>query len=237
VQRSSRPRFSFLHFTLFALLVPARLLAISEEEFFQASMIDDRVQGQITASGVRYERDNLVITHPYLPLGPRIQVTNLDNEQSVVAEVIDRPRPVFHSIGLSAAVAQQLGVPPLTTVQVSITAQFDPLLAQTPPSAEKVIPVAYRPSSSLRPVASQQVEAPSAFTFRLQFGFFAEPANATLMQHSLNGLGIPAVVATAPSGKHFRVLSLSTYESSAQALSVADLMMQRGLIREAIAVR
>lgn len=235
VQRNYHLCLPYLHAAVLALCLPGRLGAISEEEFFQAATIDDRVQGRITASGVRYERESLVVTHPYLPFGTRIQITNLENEQTAVAEVIDRPHPVFHTIGLSAAVAQRLCIPPLTAVEVSVT-RMDAPIAATPPTAAHTIPVAFRPSLSSRtPVAP--AAAPSVSTFRLQFGSFADPANASLMQHSLNSLGIPCAVSTAPGGKHFRVLSQSTYENSSQAQSVADMMIQRGLIREAIAVR
>lgn len=244
MQKSFFPRFSFFYPALLLLSLPGRTEAISEEEFFQAAMIDDRVQGQITASGIRYERDSLVATHPYLPFGTRIQITNLENEKVAVAEIIDRPRPVFHSVGLSAAVAQVLGIPPLTPVEVSVTTRLETPVAQMRPKTDsahptpgRTIPVAYRPAASFQ--ASQQpaaTPAPSAASFRLQFGSFADPDNANLMQRSLTGLGIPAVVSTSPGGAHYRVLSRSTYENSAQAQSVANLMIQRGLIREAIAV-
>lgn len=244
MQKSFAPRFSFFYPALLLLTLPGRSAAISDEEFFQAAMIDDQVQGKVTASGLRYDRDGLVITHPYLPFGTRVQITNLENEQFTVAEVIDRPRPVFHSVGLSAAVAQLLGVPPLTPVEVSVTTRIETPVAQARPNPDssrptpgRTIPVAYRPASSFKASPSPAAPAPSAAMFRLQFGSFADPANANLMQRTLTGLGIPAVVSNSPGGRHFRVLSLSTYENSAQAQSVANLMVQRGLIREAIAVR
>jgi rare lipoprotein A len=235
VQRSFRFYLPYIHIVFLALYLPGKLRAISEEEFFQAAMIDDHVQGQLTASGVRYDREHLVVTHPYLPFGTRIQITNLENEQTAEAEVVDRPHPVFHTIGLSAAVAQRLCIPPLTPVEVSVT-RIETPLAHTPPSAGHTIAVSYRPSSSF-PAASTALNTPRSSNFRLQFGSFADPSNANLMQQSLNALGIPSAVSIAPGGKHFRVLSQSTYEDSAQAQSVASLMVQRGLIREAVAVK
>lgn len=237
VQRIFRPHFRFTHLAFLALALPGKLGAISDEEFFQAAMIDDRVQGQLTASGTRYDRESLVITHPYLPFGTQVQVTNLDTEKSAVAEVVDRPYPVFHSVGLSAALAQILGIPPLTPVEVSITPRIDPNLAQPYPNPGRVIPVAHRPASQGWPAPPSMTAAPSTTSFRLQFGSFADPENAQVLKRNLAGLGIPSVVATAPGGKHYRVLSLSTYADSAQAQAVAALMVQRGLIREAIAVR
>lgn len=237
MQRNSQPHFPFAYAALLALAIPGSLGAISEEEFFQAAMIDDRVQGQITASGVRYDRDRLVVTHPYLPFGSRVQVTNLENELSAIAEVVDRPYPVFHSVGLSASVAQHLGIPPLTRAEVSITTRFDTSIAEAQPSPGRTIPVAYRPSSSIHEPVTPAVAMSSSSSYRLQFGAFADPSNAQMLERSLNGLGIPAAVSTSPGGKHFRVVSLSTYANSAQAQAVAGLLIQRGLIREAIAVR
>jgi rare lipoprotein A len=47
-------------------------------------------QGKRTASGARFDQQNMTAAHRTLPFGTRVRVTNLDNGQSVVVVVTDR---------------------------------------------------------------------------------------------------------------------------------------------------
>jgi len=223
------------------LALPGMATAIIQEDFFQAAVIDDRYQGKMTASGVPYEREDFVITHPYLPLGTRVQVTHLQNEQSVVADVIDRPSPIFHNLGLSAAVARELGILPETAVEVSITTQIDDHRAGSPPDASQTIAVAWKPSPN-QPARAESAAETGARTapdhaFRLQFGAFSDPANAGTLQRSLRGMGIPAEISAPRKREIYRVLSRASYTSGEQARAVAELLMEKGLVEDAIPVR
>jgi rare lipoprotein A len=67
-------------------------------------------QGRLTASGEAYDMNQLTAAHPTLPLGTRLQVTNLKNGRSVEVRVNDRG-PVVDGriIDLSYAAAARIG--------------------------------------------------------------------------------------------------------------------------------
>ena len=69
--------------------------------------------GRKTASGLRFDNDELLAAHPTLPFGTVVRVTNLMNDQSVEVEIVDRgpaggPRANGVIIDLSRAAADAL---------------------------------------------------------------------------------------------------------------------------------
>jgi rare lipoprotein A len=55
-----------------------------------AACYSRRLRGHRTSSGVRYNPARMTAAHPSLPLGTRVQVTNLENGRSVIVLVDDR---------------------------------------------------------------------------------------------------------------------------------------------------
>lgn len=55
-----------------------------------ASYYADSFQGRKTASGTTFDNRTLVAAHPSLPLGSVVRVTNLQNQRSVVVQIVDR---------------------------------------------------------------------------------------------------------------------------------------------------
>ena len=67
-------------------------------------------RGRRTASGAFFDDRALTAAHRTLPLGTRVQVTNLKNGRSVVVRVTDRgPRVRRRLIDLSRAAAERIG--------------------------------------------------------------------------------------------------------------------------------
>ncbi len=68
-------------------------------------------EGRLTASGTRYDSEALVVSHPTLPFGSVVLLTNPTSGQSTFARVIDRG-PVDDAllVDVSAAVAARLGL-------------------------------------------------------------------------------------------------------------------------------
>lgn len=66
---------------------------------------------RLTASGTRYDPDALVVSHPALPFGSIVLLTNPATERSTFARVIDRG-PVDEAVlvDVSTAVAERLGL-------------------------------------------------------------------------------------------------------------------------------
>src|SRR3954452_1667456 len=56
----------------------------------KASYYGDEFQGQKTATGERFDQNQLTAAHPTLPLGSEVTVTNPDNGRKVDVEVNDR---------------------------------------------------------------------------------------------------------------------------------------------------
>jgi rare lipoprotein A len=67
-------------------------------------------EGTETASGERFDPQELTAAHPNLPFGTRLRVTNVATGQSVVVRVNDRgPFIPGRSVDVSYSAAQQLG--------------------------------------------------------------------------------------------------------------------------------
>ena len=74
-----------------------------------ASYYADSLHGRTTASGERYDKQELTAAHRTLPFGSRVRVTNLSNGKSVVVRINDRgPFAGKRVIDLSYAAAKEL---------------------------------------------------------------------------------------------------------------------------------
>lgn len=76
-----------------------------------ASLYSTRFQGKKTASGERYDMFAMTAAHKTLPLLSYVEVTNLNNNRSVIVRINDRGP--FHGnrvLDLSTAAAQELGI-------------------------------------------------------------------------------------------------------------------------------
>lgn len=75
-----------------------------------ASYYADRFHLRRTASGVPYDKDQLVAAHRSYPFGTVLRVTNLANGRSVTVRVIDRgPFVEGRILDLSRRAAEELG--------------------------------------------------------------------------------------------------------------------------------
>jgi rare lipoprotein A len=76
-----------------------------------ASWYGPGFHGQSTASGEIYNQNALTAAHRTLPLGTRVEVTNLSNGKSVQVRINDRgPYVRGRSIDLSRGAARKLGM-------------------------------------------------------------------------------------------------------------------------------
>lgn len=77
----------------------------------QASWYGPGFNGRATANGETFDQNALTAAHPSLPFGTRVEVTNINNGESVVVRINDRgPYAEGRIIDLSAAAAQDIGV-------------------------------------------------------------------------------------------------------------------------------
>jgi rare lipoprotein A len=104
-----------------------------------ASWYGTHHQGQKTASGERFSRSQLTAAHRSLPLGTKVQVTNLRTGQHVVVRINDRgphgggKRRI---IDLSEAAAKRIGLAPrgVDMVRVVVVQDVSEVLSPTPPA-------------------------------------------------------------------------------------------------------
>ena len=75
----------------------------------EASYYGAKHQGKRTASGERFDQNQLTAAHRTLPFGTQVRVTNLNNDKSVLVRINDRgPYARRRIIDLSRKAAQQL---------------------------------------------------------------------------------------------------------------------------------
>ena len=90
------------------------LPASAEPAFRQigvASWYGPGFHGRKTASGERFDQNDLTAAHRKLPLGSEVRVTNLENGRSITVEINDRgPYAKGRVLDLSKAAARKLGM-------------------------------------------------------------------------------------------------------------------------------
>ncbi|MGB5598920.1 MAG: septal ring lytic transglycosylase RlpA family protein, partial [Thiothrix litoralis] len=88
-----------------------------------ASYYSDNFDGKKTASGERFDQDNLTCAHGSLPFGCRIRVTNLRNNKAVDVKVNDRggfSKRSSRVVDLSKAAAKKIGMMATGTAKVKV---------------------------------------------------------------------------------------------------------------------
>lgn len=75
-----------------------------------ASWYGPGFHGKTTASGERYDQDELTAAHPSLPFGALVRVTLLETGRSVVVRITDRGPTTGKIIDVSRAAARALGL-------------------------------------------------------------------------------------------------------------------------------
>ncbi len=87
-----------------------------------ASWYGEPFHGRDTASGERYDMNDLTCAHPTLPFGTRLRVQNLDNGRAVTVRVTDRgPFVKDRIVDVSRKAAEELGMIGPGTARVRIT--------------------------------------------------------------------------------------------------------------------
>jgi rare lipoprotein A len=78
-------------------------------QYGEASWYGASNQGRVMASGVRFDEYAMTAAHPTLPMGRRVEVTNLRNGRSAIVRIMDRgPYIAGRIIDLSRETAYRL---------------------------------------------------------------------------------------------------------------------------------
>jgi rare lipoprotein A (peptidoglycan hydrolase) len=97
------------------------------EQTGEASYYGPGFHGKKTATGEKFDQNELTAAHPALPLGTKATVTNLDNGNSVEVEINDRgPYVAGRDIDVSKRAAKELGMSKEGVAPVKIEAKVKP---------------------------------------------------------------------------------------------------------------
>ncbi len=108
---------------LAALLGGAPVTASAYEQVGNACWYGPRLHGRITASGERFNQNQLTAAHQSLPFGTKVRITNLENKKTVRVTINDRgPHAGNCAIDLSRAAARRLSMMESGIVRVRIEA-------------------------------------------------------------------------------------------------------------------
>lgn len=112
--------------TLFILVINLNIFEISQAQHSysdtgMASYYGIRFHGKKTASGEKYDMNELTAAHKTLPFNSVVRVINLSNQKSVTVRINDRgPHIKNRIIDLSKAAAQKIGLIQAGVARVSI---------------------------------------------------------------------------------------------------------------------
>ena len=94
---------------------------VTEIDGGMASYYGDELAGNRTASGERFDPDQLTGAHRSLPFGSKVRVTNVANGDSVVVRINDRgPFSRGRVIDISHAAAREIGMHRSGTARVRL---------------------------------------------------------------------------------------------------------------------
>lgn len=102
-------------------------------EFGYASYYADFFEGRATASGEKFNQNNLSAAHPFLPFGTMVKVTNTKNQHSVRVVITDRgPFVANRIIDLSKAAFYQISDLKEGVIFVRVEVENKALFPKTP---------------------------------------------------------------------------------------------------------
>ncbi len=213
-------------------------------------------QGSKTAYGEIYSGEEMTGSHPALPLGTLLRVTNTENGKTVVVRVTDRGKECADClITLSAVAADQLGIngPSPVSLERSGFSNWNP----APPVAVAPAPVTYSaavPSSkktveTVTPAPGAQAgvnhrEVDSAPATYNRYPRIARPtgeAAATEQEgvapppptvpegQAARGASIPLGTETPPAGAEQYAIQLAAYSNEAYALRRVSELQDQGM--------
>lgn len=143
----------FIALSISFLLVTA--LPAQEIQYGLAKAYHDAFEGDVTAYGHVYRKNEFTAAHNLFPEGALLQVKRLDNNKTVQVTVIDKgPWIQGYVIDLSRAAADLLGITGSTSAEVEVTLLRAPAAKTTSKTKEK--PVSY----DKVPEAPKQVTTP-----------------------------------------------------------------------------
>jgi len=166
-----------------------------------ASYYDDSFHGRKTASGEKYDKNQLTAAHKTLPFGTKVKIKNPANGKSVTVVVNDRgPYIKGRVIELSKKAAQQIDLVKVSVAPVEITVLSGPAVAT---------------KSSAKPTAKPQTKAVAKKASTQKDNLIVDAKDM-----ETGGLYKMQVLKLQPKGFGVQVAGYSDYQSVVQQLAV-----------------
>lgn len=198
---------------LFSALIALFSLTVVHAQWSEtgsATYYADNLHGKKTVSGELYDKYALTAAHHNLPIGSRILITRLDNQQSVEVRVNDCClSDKGRIVSLSRAAAEKIGLIKAGTAQVKIdlisrgdgkTCAGDKPVASYSKEAEKLTPKGSSPVVEKSPVARGTYRAdalrPIKSGFGVQVGAYSDRENADARVDELRSKGFKDLLIT-----------------------------------------
>ncbi len=157
-----------LQFTLFALVLTVCTTLEAQDNVGIASYNSDSFQGRETASGERYDKNQLTAAHKTLAFGTYLKVTRLDNKRSVTVRVNDRGpyiRGRIVDLSRKAAEALNLITDGHANVKIEVVDASEAATARTnrPPTTEGSSQAVEQPRIESTSTADAAASTPSSY--------------------------------------------------------------------------
>lgn len=235
-----------LYSTLAALLIAATNSSIaqtSQEEFGKCGYYADALQGRKTASGEKYDKNQLTCAHKTLPFGTKVRVTRLDNNKSVIVRVNDRgPFMDGYVTDISRKAAEAIGLIRDGVTRVKLQVVQDAATGVAPVMAStRTLPQNLEPATTASTVRTASTASPSvskAQLLRPQKTTVATTTTAPLT-YSTTTLTAPTTLATptaadqsAANVSELYQIQLNSIKGQGFGLQVAVLTTTENLFQE-----
>lgn len=224
--------------SIFLVLLTATFLSIAttssfaqqDEEFGMASYYSDDFQGNNTAYGVKYDKNELTAAHKRHPYGTKLKITRLDNNKSVVVKVIDKgPYVKGRVVDISYAAAKQLNLIDAGVAEVKVEVVGAPSKKDTKTETKPKETITEVPSSyDNKAVAKNKDESSKKAeekptTVGTDTDKSKGSSKARLVGNDFQEYGLYKISLEKPQGKGYsvQVASLTNYENVFR--QVADL--------------
>ncbi len=214
---------------------PARASSLLLEGFFEAgiaSWYGPGFHGRTTANGEEYDMYAMTAAHKALPFDTWVRVVNLDNSESTVVRINDRgPFIDGRVIDLSRSAAEDISMVGPGTARVQLLIVDEPIRKAGAGVRNSTPGFA----TTEGPPELRRTPAGGGSPFQVQVGAFRNLDNARRLQARL-AADFPDVdifETTRSDGTLFRV-RLGRFASSKAAREFRELLLQEGLVHEAI---
>jgi rare lipoprotein A len=191
--------------------------AVGFEETGVGSWYGSKFHGRRTSSGEIFDMYQFTAAHPRLPLPSFVEVTNLENNRSLIVRVNDRG-PFAHNrvIDLSYAAAKQLGYSEQGTARMQLRV-ITPELADQPTPEEQ--PYEFTDHAGRRE------------HIYLQLGAFGDADNARALGERLKSAGYGPIVLDQTMAEDILLhrLRIGPLDSTAEADNIAERLAVRGI--------